>query len=74
MNAFAFGAAAMGIGVIVWAGLISGGFAFIKIVSYLNDKASDRQAFWATFLTLAALICYLTGATTLNAARAGVNP
>jgi len=72
MNAFAFGAAAMAVGVIVWAGLISGGFALIKCLSYLNSKASDRQAFWATVLILAAIISYLTGATMLI--RAGVNP
>lgn len=72
MNAFAFGAAAMAVGLIVWIGLISGGFAFIKIVSYLNDKATDRQAFWVTFVILAAVICYLTGSTILIGT--GVNP
>ena len=72
MNAFAFGAAAMGVGVIVWIGLISGGFAFVKTVSYLNNKASDKQAFWGTVLILAAIIFYLTGATMLI--YAGVSP
>jgi uncharacterized membrane protein YidH (DUF202 family) len=70
MNAFAFGAAAIGAGFVVWFGLIVAGFGFMKLVGYLNDKASDRQAFWGTVLTLALVICYMTGATILQAAGA----
>jgi len=70
MNAFAFGAAAIGTGFIVWLWLIVAGFAFMKLVSYLNDKASPKQAFWGTLLTLALVICYMTGATILQAAGA----
>jgi hypothetical protein len=72
MNAFAFGAAAIGTGFVVWFALIVAAFAFMKGVSYLNDKATDRQAFWGTVLILALVICYMTGATILI--RAGASP
>ena len=70
MNAFALGAAAVGIGFVVWFGLIIGGFAFMKFFTYLNNKATDKQTFWATLIALTVLSCYLTGMTILRAAGA----
>lgn len=70
LNSVLVGALAVAVGFLLWAGLITGGFAAFTVMDYVKDKASAKQVFWSTVAIVAILICYATGMVILTAAGA----
>ena len=71
MNGFAFGAAAVGVGVIAWAGLLTGGFVFLRFGKWFFKILGIEKVAVSVMIVCAAILCYITGMAILFAAGVG---